>query len=157
MADRIFDIETFERKKDHLQKMRHLLIRMHLISDLPQTAGQLVRDGILSREEAKTLYLQLVALFENESLTRLYHENVKVQINKELLLPGGKMLHVDRLVHLPDESYVFMTFIAGVGSDQARSHLKRLVKIYLNEGKQAEAVLITLENDGIEWISSKEA
>ena len=157
MAERIFDIETFERKKDHLQKMRHLLIRMNLVSDLPQTAGQLVRDGIVTREEAKTLYLQLTELFKNESISSLYSQNAKVQINKELLLPGGKMLHVDRLVYLPDDSCVFMTFIAGVGSDQARSHLKRLVKIYSNEGKQARAVLITLENDGIEWISANEA
>ena len=152
MAERIFDVETFERKKDHLQKMRHLLITMNRAEDMGEAAGQLVRDGIVTREEAKKLYLQLTDLFKNESLKDLYSEDVKVQVNKELLLPGGKMLHVDRVVQLPDESYVFMSFVAGIGSDQSRQHLKRLVKVYTGEGKPAAAMLLTLENDGIEWI-----
>ncbi|MCF2446429.1 UvrD-helicase domain-containing protein [Dyadobacter sp. CY345] len=152
MAERIFDVETFERKKDHLQKMRHLLITMNRVKDLGDAEGQLVRDGIVTREEAKNLYFQLTDLFKNESLKDLYSEAVKIQVNKELLLPGGKMLHVDRIVQLPDESYVFMSFVAGIGSDQSRQHLKRLVKVYTAEGKSAAAVLITLENDGIEWI-----
>ena len=152
MAERIFDVETFERKKDHLQKMRHLLIMMNRAEDMGEAAGQLVRDGIVTREEAKKLYLQLTDLFKNESLKDLYSEDVKVQVNKELLLPGGKMLHVDRVVQLPDESYVFMSFVAGIGSDQSRQHLKRLVKVYTGEGKPAAAMLLTLENDGIEWI-----
>lgn len=152
MAERIFDVETFERKKDHLQKMRHLLITMNRVKDLGDAAGQLVRDGIVTREEAKKLYFQLTDLFKNASLKDLYSDEVKIQVNKELLLPGGKMLHVDRIVQLPDESYIFMSFVAGIGSDQSRQHLKRLVKVYMADGKSAAAVLITLENDGIEWI-----
>jgi len=152
MAERIFDVETFERKKDHLQKLRHLLTTMNRFTDLADTAGQLVRDGIVNREEARNLYSQVTALLKNESLKHLYDEKVKVQVNKELLLPGGKMLHVDRIVQLPGESYVFMSFVAGVGSDQSRQHLKRLVKVYAGEGKTAASVLITLENNGIEWI-----
>ena len=152
MAERIFDVETFERKKDHLQKMRHLLVTMNSAEDLGDAAGRLVRDGLVTREEAKKLYFQLTDLFKNESLKDLYTGKVKVQVNKELLLPGGKMLHVDRIVQLPDESYVFMSFVAGTGNDQSRQHLKRLVKVYSGEGKRAAAVLLTLENDGIEWI-----
>jgi ATP-dependent helicase/nuclease subunit A len=152
MAERIFDVETFERKKDQLQKMRHLLIKMNLVSDLPQTLGQLVREGIVVKEEAKILSDQVSDLFQNESLKNLYNENVSVQINKELLLPGGKMLHVDRIVQLPDGSYVFMTFVAGSGNEVPKRHLERLVKVFENEGKTAKAVLITLENEVIDWI-----
>ena len=125
---------------------------MNRFTDLADTAGQLVREGIVNREEARNLYSQVTALLKNESLKHLYDEKVKVQVNKELLLPGGKMLHVDRIVQLPGESYVFMSFVAGVGSDQSRQHLKRLVKVYAGEGKTAAAVLITLENNGTEWI-----
>jgi ATP-dependent helicase/nuclease subunit A len=152
MAERIFDVETFERKKDQLQKMRHLLIKMNLVSDLPQTVGQLVRDGIVVKEEARVLFGKVNDLLENASLKNLYSPNAKVRTNKELLLPGGKMLHVDRIVQLADDSYVFMTFVAGSGNELPRKHLKRLVRVYENEGKQAKAVLITLENEVVEWI-----
>jgi len=152
MAERIFDVETFERKKDQLQKMRHLLIKMNLVSDLPQTVGQLVREGIVVKEEAKILSDQVHGLFKNESLKNLYNENAVVQINKELLIPGGKMLHVDRIVQLPDGSYVFMTFVAGSGNEVPKRHLERLVKVYEKDGKAAKAVLITLENEVIDWI-----
>lgn len=152
MAERIFDVETFERKKDHLQKMRHLLITMNRVNELGEAAARLVRDGIVTREEAKMMYQQLTVLFENDTLKELYSENVKVQINKELLLPGGKMLHVDRIVQLPDDSYVFMSFVAGIGSDQSRKHLKKLINEFAEEGRPAAAVLLTLENEGVEWI-----
>ncbi|WP_159467528.1 exodeoxyribonuclease V subunit beta [Dyadobacter sp. 3J3] len=153
MAERIFDVETFERKKDHLQKMRHLLIKMNVEADLSQTVGQLVREGIVVKEEAKVLYGQVKTLLKNETLNSLYNENIKVQVNKELLLPGGKMLHIDRIVQLPDDSYVFMTFIAGSGNEQPINHLKRLIRVFENEGNVAKAVLITLENEVIEWIT----
>jgi ATP-dependent exoDNAse (exonuclease V) beta subunit len=153
MAERIFDVETFERKKDQLQKMRHLLIKMNLVSDLSQTVSQLVREGIVVKEEAKVLFDQVIDLFKNESLQSLYSEDVDVQINKELLLPGGKMLHVDRIVQLPDKSHVFMTFVAGSGNEVPKRHLELLVKVFENEGKSAKAILITLENEIIEWIA----
>lgn len=152
MAERIFDIETFERKKDNLQKARYLLMRLRTIDGLSQTLGHFVREGILVVNETRVLKDLVLTLLENTSLAALYAENLEVQINKELLLPGGKMLHVDRLVLLPDETHVFMTFVAGSVSEQPASHLKRLIKVYQGENKKARGVLILLESGMVEWI-----
>ncbi len=56
MADRIFDVQTFEPRLDRLQKMRYLLTRLKTISDLPQAFGKTsVGEGIFTRKETREI------------------------------------------------------------------------------------------------------
>jgi len=152
MADRIFDVDTFELKYDRLQKLRYLLTRLKSISDLPNAIEKLISEGIFTRAEAESVSNQMINLLDNESLQNLYNDQNNLQINKELLIPGGKLLHIDRIVQLPDDSYVFMTFVGGNGNDENRRHLRKLVNVYQNTGKSAKGVLVTLENEMVEWV-----
>lgn len=152
MADRIFDVDTFELKYDRLQKLRYLLTRLKSVSDLPNAIQRLISEGIFTKAEAESVSIQMINLLTNESLQSLYNDQNSLQINKELLIPGGKLLHIDRIVQLPDDSYVFMTFVGGYGSDDNRRHLRKLVTIYQNTGKLARGVLVTLENEMVEWV-----
>ena len=152
MADRIFDVETFELKYDRLQKLRYLLTRLKSISDLPNAIQKLIGEGIFTRSEAESVTVQMTNLLNNTSLQDLYNDENSVQTNKELLIPGGKLLHIDRIVQMPDGNYVFMTFVGGNGNDENRRHLRKLVTAYGNTGKSAKGVLVTLENEMVEWV-----
>lgn len=152
MADRIFNIETFELKHDRLQKIRYLLTRLQNISDLPKTIEKLIAEGIFTKTESESISNQITDLFKNDAMKMLYNDHNALQINKELLIPGGKLLHIDRVVHLPNDEYVFMTFVGGNGNEENRRHLRKLVSVYQNAGKAAKGILVTLENDMVEWV-----
>jgi ATP-dependent helicase/nuclease subunit A len=152
MADRIFDIETFEPKHDRLQKMRYLLTRLKSISDLPGAIERLISEGIFTKSEAGPVQEHIISLLGNTSLRTLYDDNNRLLINKELLIPGGKLLHIDRIVQLPDGENIFMTFVGGYGNDAHRRHLRKLVQAFKNTGKSSRGVLVTLENEMVEWV-----
>jgi ATP-dependent helicase/nuclease subunit A len=153
MAERIFDVDTFELKQDRFQKLKYLLGRLKTVSDMPATVQALVREGIWTKVEGESIGRQASLLMEADSLLPLYANGTKVQTNKELLLPGGKMLHVDRVAKLEDGELVFMTFVGGSNTEVPKRHLSKLIKAYAQMEKPARGVLITLENDKIEWVS----
>jgi ATP-dependent helicase/nuclease subunit A len=152
MADRIFDIDTFEPKYDRLQKVRYMLTRMKSISDMPNTITSLIAEGIFTRNEAAPIKEQVKYLLENQSLKALYDDENIIRINKDLLIPGGQLLHIDRMVQQPNGNYVFMSFVGGNGTDENRRHLRKLVQAFKNTGKESKGVMVTLENEMVEWI-----
>jgi ATP-dependent helicase/nuclease subunit A len=152
MADRIFDTETFEPKYDRLQKVRYFLSRLNSISTMRETSSSLVTEGIFTSQEADEIHEQISFLLQNPSLRDLYNDENQVKNNRDLLLPGGKLLHIDRLVQKPDGGYVFLSFVGGNGTEEHKRHLRKLIQVYQNIGKTAQGVLVTLENEMVEWI-----
>ncbi|WP_342086268.1 UvrD-helicase domain-containing protein [Dyadobacter sp. OTU695] len=152
MADRIFDVQTFEPRHDRLQKMRYLLTRLKTISDLPEALEKLVGEGIFTRKETREIETLTLSLLQDPSLQVLYQDENHIQVNKELLVPGGKMLHIDRIVQQPDGGYIFMSFVGGNSADEPRRHLKKLIKTFTESGKKSRGVLITLEDELSEWV-----
>ncbi len=152
MADRVFDVETFEPRHDRLQKLRYLLTRIKTFGDLSNQVQSLVREGIWTEAEGENIGQQASRIVEQGNLKTLYYCENKVQINREMLIPGGKMLHVDRLVTLPDGENIFMSFIGGTGAKMPGKHLNSLINAYKAIGKPARGVVYTLENDLIEWL-----
>ncbi|REA64108.1 DNA helicase UvrD [Dyadobacter luteus] len=152
MADRIFDIETFEPKYDRLQKVRYFLTRLCNISTMRETLTSLITEGIFTSVEAEEILRHVDFLLQNPVLQDLYNDENLVRNNKDLLLPGGKMLHIDRLVQKVDGNYIFMSFIGGNGTDENKRHLRRLIQTFKNTGKEARGVLVTLENEMVEWV-----
>lgn len=152
LADRIFDTETFQPKYDRLQKVRYLMSRLKSVADLTTTINKMVSEGIFTRSEAGDITNQIQFLMQNPTLQALYLPNSSTQFNKYLLVPNGKLMQVDRMLTLNDGTTVFMSFVGGNGSDENKRHLKKLVKAFLDQGRFAKGVLITLENEMIEWI-----
>jgi len=152
MADRIFDVQTFEPRHDRLQKMRYLLTRLKTISGLPEALEKLVSEGIFTRKETHEIENLTVSLLQDPSLQVLYQDENHIQINKELLVPGGKMLHIDRVVQRPGGESIFMSFVGGNSPDEPRRHLKKLIKTFSENGKPSRGVLITLEDELVEWV-----
>ena len=151
MADRVFDVETFEPRHDRLQKLRYLLTRVRTASELPLAVQSLVREGIWTRQEGEFIGNQAASIIENQVFKDLYSDGLTFQTNKELLIPGGKMLHIDRVVTLQSQS-VFMTFVAGTNADGPKRHLVLLINAYKTIGKNAKGIVVTLGNEQVEWV-----
>ena len=73
MADRIFDVETFEKKKDRLQKMRYALSLISRREDIAEITRQLTTEGIVEASEARGLQRSLTDLLSQESLACLLY------------------------------------------------------------------------------------
>ncbi|WP_373331415.1 UvrD-helicase domain-containing protein [Salmonirosea aquatica] len=134
MADRIFDVETFEKKKDRLQKMRYALSLIGTQQDIPKVVRQLTTEGIVEASEAGRLQGTLAELLNLESLSPYFAPNAKIRLKREFLLPKGKILIADRLVSLPDGSEALMNVVAGTGSDDSRRQLGRALQAYQSMG-----------------------
>ncbi|MCE6989963.1 exodeoxyribonuclease V subunit beta [Dyadobacter sp. CY323] len=151
MADRIFDVQTFEPRHDRLQKMKYLLTRLKSVSDLPAALEKLVGEGIFTRRETHEMETWATSLLQEPSLKTLYNDENRVQVNKELLIPGGKLLHIDRVVQTP-EALIFMTFTGGANADEPRRHLKKIINTFQQPGKRSRGVIISMEDEAAEWI-----
>lgn len=153
MADRIFDVETFEKKKDRLQKMRYALSLISRREDIAEITRQLTTEGIVEASEARGLQRSLTDLLSQESLAEYFGSEAQVRLKREFLLPKGKILIADRLISLPDGSEVLMNVVAGTGSEDSRRHLGRALKAYQSMGYPAcRGALVTLENAEVEWV-----
>ncbi|WP_373511356.1 UvrD-helicase domain-containing protein [Persicitalea sp.] len=153
MAERIFDVETFEKKKDRLQKMRYALSLISTRADISKIIRQLITEGIVEGSEAEHLRVSLDRLFHNEPLATLFGERATVRLKKVFLLPKGKMLIADRLVKLPDGSEVIVNVVAGTGNDATRRQLSRALQAYQSMNKpHCRGLLMTLADSGVEWV-----
>ncbi|TLV03052.1 UvrD-helicase domain-containing protein [Dyadobacter luticola] len=153
MADRIFDVQTFEPRRDRLQKMRYLLTRLRTVSDLPEALRKLVTEGIFTSKETFEIEKSASNLLNDPSLRILYDDENHIQVNKELLMPGGKLLHIDRVVQTRDGESIFMSFVGGNNPDEPRRHLRKLIKANQESGNKSRGVLITLEDEAVEWVA----
>ena len=65
------------------------------------------------------------------------------------------MLHIDRVLEQTSGEFIFMSFVGGSNADEPRRHLRKLIKTYDGAGKKSRGVLITLENELVEWVTAK--
>ncbi len=152
LAERIFDVETFEKKKDKLQKRRYALSLIETPKDVDPVLRQLVGEGILEAREAASLKSDLHTLMAEETMSVLFAEGTMTRLKKEFLLPNGKILAADRLTRLPDGREVVVSVVAGAGSDDSRRQLRRLLRAYQSMDKPASrGALIGLADGSVEW------
>lgn len=153
MAERIFDVETFEKKKDRLQKIRYALSLISTQKDIPKIMRHIISEGIVEGNEAEHLRVSIDRLLHNEPLAALFAEGATVRLKKEFLLPKGKMLLADRLVTQPDGAEVVMNIVAGEGNAAARKQLSRALQAYQSMNKpHCRGLLVTLADSGTEWV-----
>ncbi|KQS28168.1 UvrD-helicase domain-containing protein [Dyadobacter sp. Leaf189] len=154
MADRIFDVDTFESKNDRTQKLKYLFTRLKSVSELPVVMERLVTEGIFTRKEGSEIRTAALKLLENPALSTLYSDQNQVQMNRDLLMPGGKLLHIDRAVQMPDSSIAFMLFAGGQDMTEPARHLRKVIKAYESTGKQSRGVVVDLQKQVAEWVDN---
>lgn len=152
LAERIFDVETFEQKKDQLQKIKYALSLIDRKTDIPDVIRQLCLAGIVEPVEGKSIQRAIEKLISKEPIADLFTTEGLIRLKTEFLLPKGRIVVADRVVTLPDGSVVIANVVAGEGNDTARRQLRKVLQAYREINPASKAALITLENQELEWV-----
>lgn len=153
LANRIFDIDTFEKREDSKSKMRYALSYLAYRDDLPDAMRRLHDEGIIDSEEMLSLTKMLEDLMSREGLKELFNTTDKVLLNSEMLLPGGKTLTIDRTILRADGSAILINFAAGGAKTAARNQVRKLMEQYalMNNQRVVKGALVSLETNTVEW------
>lgn len=151
MADRVFDVETFEPRHDQLQKLQYLFRRLKTAPELPGLVSSFTREGIWSAREGELIGRQAAEIIESNQLEWLYALDTNVQTDKDILIGKGKSLHVDRLVILPDGEIVLLQFTTGKQADLVKKKLMILLKAFTENGSRVRAAVVYLSESRVEW------
>ncbi len=152
-AERIFDIETFEIKNDTYQKVCYLLTRLKSCNDLSKMLMRISSEGIINFVDETKIKLLVNNLLLHPDIAPLYNENLAIDINKEILIPGGKVFHVDRVVQLPDEGFVLMRFVALDKITEPLKQMKKMVQAYSASGIATKGLIVVIENQSVTWVT----
>ena len=156
LAERIFDVETFEKKEDDLNKVRYALTRMQRPEDSSTVVEKLSTEGVISSRDKKLVEATVLNLVNREELKELFDSADRKSSKADLLLPGGNITGFDRIITKADGTRVLVNFIAGEGSESARGKMRRLVNQYqsFEPDNAVRGALVYLSSGKIEWFES---
>jgi ATP-dependent exoDNAse (exonuclease V) beta subunit len=97
-ASRLFDLDTFEKKKDWGRKMYDAISRLRHAGEIEKVLRLLVSEGLLDKPEAARLKVQLEELMAHPQLRDLFKEGLRVDLIREILLRNREVLKPDRVV-----------------------------------------------------------
>jgi ATP-dependent helicase/nuclease subunit A len=144
-AERMFDIETFEKSRDYGNKIHCTFAKIKTINDIDYALDEGVREGLISESEVKGVRDKLVNIMSLESLKPLFevHPNT-VRNEREIIMPNGRPLRPDRVVRLKDR-IVILDYKTGSKSDSHAKQLKQYINIYKQMGHpNVEGILVYL-------------
>ena len=152
-AERIFDVDTFEIKYDIFQRACYLLTRLKSPNDISKTIDQMKTEGIVGSNDIQAIESIVINLISNPSLSPYFEKSIPANINKEVLIPGGKLYHVDRIVQLSDTSFALMRFIPLDKTKEPIRQMKKMVAAYQAAGKTATGLVTVIETGEVLIIS----
>ena len=146
LSEKIFDTETLDKTKDKHNKVRSALVKVHTKKDLPNALRELEFEGVISRNEYKTVEEALDKIIDLPALVSLFEEGLTVENEREILLPNGDIKRPDRVVFKDNGVYIinYKTF----GSNNAdriekdSKEIKYLGRLYQQMGFLNTALLL---------------
>jgi ATP-dependent helicase/nuclease subunit A len=149
-ADRMFDIETFEKSRDYGNKIHNTFAKIKTINDVDIAIEEGVREGLISESEVVSIKDIVLKIINLESVKRLFEVHPDtVKNEREIIMPNGKPLRPDRVVRLKDR-IVILDYKTGSKSDSHQSQVRQYMNIYRAMGhQQVEGVLLYLEGQEV--------
>ena len=145
LADRLFDVETFEIKRDYAQKMRYLLSLINTPSDVDTALKRLSNEGLAETSDPEKMRRHLQSILTHPDLAAVFGPNANPLNAREILTPDGKMYRPERVVRLPDR-VVIVDYKTGAPTKNDEAQLRRFSKIYREIGyAPIELILIYLD------------
>ncbi len=146
LAERLFDFDTFEKNRERSNKLKAALEKIKIRADAPRALDALVREGWATPDEAADLRPTLDALLAQPLLAPLFAPGLRVELEKEILIPDGNPLRPDRTTWLPDGRVVVLDFRTGPARDTHPTTVRRYLKQYREMGfDRVEGLLVYLE------------
>jgi ATP-dependent exoDNAse (exonuclease V) beta subunit len=149
LANRVFDVETFERKKDHGNKVHFALSMVKTPNDVPVALLKMQTEGVIEKNEADEIQKSLERILQNSDLAGLFDSESSVLNEREILTPDGNLHRPDRVVHLPDR-VVVLDYKTGIPLEIHVRQIKRYANLYKEMGyEKVEALLVYIERNEV--------
>ena len=149
LANRVFDVETFERKKDHGNKVCYALTMVHTSTDIPAALLRMQTEGLIEKSEISTVRESLEAVVYHPDLKGLFAGNVGALNGREILTPDGSLHLPDRVVQLADR-VVVMNYKTGLFMEEHVKQIKFYAGLYRKMGYQkVNALLVYIDQNEV--------
>lgn len=149
LANRVFDVETFERKKDHGNKVHYALSMVRTPEDVPTALLKMQTEGIIEKIESAEIQKSLERILKHPDLEGLFDLESNVLNEREILTPDGNLHRPDRVVHLPDR-VVVLDYKTGNPLDTHLRQIKRYANLYKEMGyEKVETLLVYIERNEV--------
>ncbi|MFN4145411.1 MAG: UvrD-helicase domain-containing protein [Runella sp.] len=152
LANRVFDVETFERQKDHGNKVHYALSMIRTPQDLPAALIRLQTEGLIEKSEADAIADSLQRILQHPDLKGLFEIDSSILNEREILTPDGSIYRPDRVVIFPDK-VVVMDYKTGMPFESHERQIKRYMNLYRQMGyKKVEGLLVYIERNEVQKI-----
>ena len=149
-AERMFDLETFEKSRDYGNKIHNTFAKIKTIHDIEMALEEVVREGLISESEIEKIrgtLLKIINLEKIKPLFEIHPDTVKNE--REIIMPNGKPLRPDRVVKLKDR-IVILDYKTGAKSESHQFQVRHYMKIYRDMGyARVEGILLYLEGQEV--------
>jgi ATP-dependent helicase/nuclease subunit A len=144
-AERVFDIETFEKSRDYGNKIHNTFAKIKTIYDIDDALAEGIREGLISENELKDIKATLLKIIQLEAIKPLFEVHPDtVKNEREIIMPNGRPLRPDRVVRLKDR-IVILDYKTGSKSESHAKQVKQYMNIYRAMGHQkVEGILLYL-------------
>lgn len=145
-AERLFDIETFEKSRDYGNKIHNTFAKIKTINDVDLALEESVREGLIMESELEEMRQNILKIINLEKIKPLFsvHQDL-VKNEREILMPKGNPLRPDRVVRLQDR-IVILDYKTGSKSETHKGQLRQYMNIYRAMGHQkVDGILVYLE------------
>lgn len=134
-AERIFDVQTFERTRDRDRKLVAALSLIKSPSNIDRTLRQLVSEGLIRMVEMADLRSQLQNIINHPDLLPLFDPSLRIDTDRSILT--RQQLHgaPHRVVHRPDGRVVLVQYQSVPSVDERDSKaLRYFIQLYREMG-----------------------
>ena len=149
-AERLFDLETFEKSRDYGNKIHNTFAKIKTIYDVDFALQESVREGLIMESEVEDLRANILKIINLVSIKPLFsvHQDL-VRNEREILMPKGNPLRPDRVVRLKDR-IIILDYKTGSKSDSHKTQVQQYMNIYRAMGHQnVEGILVYLEGEEV--------
>jgi ATP-dependent helicase/nuclease subunit A len=152
-AERIFDVETFEVKKEHGNKVHYALSLVKSGKDVQMAINRILAEGLVEPKEAKAIGASIEQIVSHPDLAYLFVPENKILNEREILTPDGKQHRPDRVVEF-ENKVVIVDYKTGQQADSHAKQLGKYKKLYQDMGYQnVEGLLVYIERTGVEIVT----
>lgn len=149
LANRIFDVETFEKKRDHGNKVHYALSMVRTPDDVPSALVRMQTEGMIEQLEAEDIRKSLDKILHHPDLQGLFEVESNVINEREILTPDGNIHRPDRVVHLNDR-VVIVDYKTGIPLESHIIQIKRYAKLFYEMGyPRVESLLVYIERNEV--------
>ncbi|GAB4045474.1 UvrD-helicase domain-containing protein [Spirosoma litoris] len=153
LADRMFDVATFERTRERDRKLCAALSLIKGPEVIDAVLRQLVSEGLIRKIECEVLKVSLLAIVSHPDLASLFDSSLRIDTDRTIL--SSKRMHgaPHRVVHYPDGHVVLVQYESRPvekedQNDKPVTTLRYFANLYREMGyPEVEARLVYLSDE----------